>query len=65
MDVISKTEYTVRDLGTKSVTLFPTKAQICREIQDVALKVRKSAPNIEKSMASLQFESPASTAVER
>jgi hypothetical protein len=32
-------EYKLRDLATQSVTLFPTRAQICREIKDVPLKV--------------------------
>jgi hypothetical protein len=40
MDTTHKQEYRIRDLPTKSVTLFPTRAQIVREIKDVALKVR-------------------------
>ncbi|KAM5386828.1 hypothetical protein ACJZ2D_000121 [Fusarium nematophilum] len=38
LDVTHKVEYKVRDLGTRSVTLFPTQAQIKREIKDVPLK---------------------------
>ncbi|KAF4966861.1 hypothetical protein FZEAL_10600 [Fusarium zealandicum] len=38
MDVTHKVEYKVRDLATRSVTLFPAQAQIKREIQDVPLK---------------------------
>ncbi|KAF7559251.1 hypothetical protein G7046_g4899 [Stylonectria norvegica] len=38
MDAINKVEYKVRDLGTRSVLLFPTRAQITREIKDVSLK---------------------------
>ncbi|KAK0643912.1 hypothetical protein B0T16DRAFT_416849 [Cercophora newfieldiana] len=38
MDTTHKQEYRIRDLPTKSVTLFPTRAQIVREIKDVALK---------------------------
>jgi len=33
-----KQEYRVRDLPTKSVTLYPSRAQIVREIKDVVLK---------------------------
>lgn len=38
MDTTHKREYRVRDLSTKSVTLFPTRAQVVREIKDVVLK---------------------------
>ncbi|KAF4438313.1 hypothetical protein FACUT_4986 [Fusarium acutatum] len=37
-DVSHKIEYKIRDLGTRSVTLFPTQAQVKREIKDVPLK---------------------------
>ncbi|RKL24682.1 hypothetical protein BFJ68_g683 [Fusarium oxysporum] len=37
-DVGHKVEYKIRDLGTRSVTLFPTQAQVKREIKDVPLK---------------------------
>jgi hypothetical protein len=40
MDSLPKQEYRIRDLPTKSVTLFPTRAQIVREIKDVTLRVR-------------------------
>jgi len=40
MDSLPKQEYRIRDLPTKSVTLFPTRAQIVREIKDVSLRVR-------------------------
>lgn len=39
IDVTHTAEYKIRDLGTRSVTLFPSRAQIVREIKDVALKV--------------------------
>lgn len=39
MDTVHKHEYRVRDMGTRSVTLFPTRAQVVREIKDVPLKV--------------------------
>jgi len=39
MDEIHKTEYRIRDLPTRSVTLFPTRAQVVRDIKDVPLKV--------------------------
>jgi len=42
MDSVTKKEYKLRDLGTKSVTLFPTRAQVVREIKDVSLAVRSS-----------------------
>lgn len=35
---VHKQEFRVRDLPTQSVTLFPTQAQIVRDIKDVALK---------------------------
>ncbi|EOO03864.1 putative mucoidy inhibitor-like protein [Phaeoacremonium minimum UCRPA7] len=38
MDIIHKHEYRVRDLTTRSVTLFPTRAQVVRDIKDVPLK---------------------------
>lgn len=38
-DVAHNVEYKIRDLGTRSVTLFPTQAQVKREIKDVPLKV--------------------------
>lgn len=36
----TKQEFNLRDLGTKSVTLFPSRAQIVRELKDVHLAVR-------------------------
>lgn len=38
-DVGHKVEYKIRDLGTRSVTLFPLQAQVTRDIKDVPLKV--------------------------
>ncbi|KND91574.1 Protein F37C4.5, partial [Tolypocladium ophioglossoides CBS 100239] len=38
MDSTNKVEYHVRNLGTRSVTLFPTRAQITREVKNVNLK---------------------------
>ncbi|KAJ4257547.1 hypothetical protein NW762_008671 [Fusarium torreyae] len=38
MDIGHSVEYKIRDLGTRSVTLFPTQAQVKREIKDVPLK---------------------------
>ncbi|KAK4185712.1 hypothetical protein QBC35DRAFT_476125 [Podospora australis] len=38
MDTLHKQEVRVRDLPTRSVTLFPTRAQVVRDIKDVALK---------------------------
>ncbi|EFQ33913.1 hypothetical protein CGRA01v4_12393 [Colletotrichum graminicola] len=38
MDVIHHKEYHVCDLSTKSVTLFPTRAQIFREVKNLPLK---------------------------
>ncbi|KAI0198122.1 hypothetical protein F4808DRAFT_268591 [Astrocystis sublimbata] len=34
-----KCEYHIRDLGTRSVTLYPSRAQIARDIKNVPLKV--------------------------
>jgi hypothetical protein len=36
---IPKQEFFIRNLGTKSVTLYPTKAQVVRNINGVSLKV--------------------------
>lgn len=41
MDITHKTEFKVRDLGTAAVTLFPSRAQITREIKGIDLKVSK------------------------
>ncbi|CAK7263954.1 hypothetical protein SEPCBS57363_000836 [Sporothrix epigloea] len=38
MDSIHKQEFRVRDLPTRTVTLFPSRAQIVRDIKDVTLK---------------------------
>ena len=38
-DVGHNVEYNIRDLGTRSVTLFPAQAQVKRDIKDVPLKV--------------------------
>ncbi|CAK7200078.1 hypothetical protein SEUCBS139899_002766 [Sporothrix eucalyptigena] len=38
MDVVHKQEFRVRDLQTRTVTLFPSRAQIVRDIKDVSLK---------------------------
>ncbi len=44
MDVVHKQEFRVRDLATRSVTLFPTRAQVVRDIKAVALKVAPPTP---------------------
>ncbi|OAA67920.1 hypothetical protein SPI_00115 [Niveomyces insectorum RCEF 264] len=38
MDSVHKQEFRVRDLPTRSVTLFPTRAQVVRDIKDVSLE---------------------------
>ncbi|KAM0271169.1 hypothetical protein ACHAQH_009153 [Verticillium albo-atrum] len=38
MDTVHKQEHKVRDLITRSVTLFPSRAQVVRELKDVSLK---------------------------
>ncbi|KAK5987362.1 Protein F37C4.5-like protein [Cladobotryum mycophilum] len=38
MDSTNKVEFNIRNLGTRSVTLFPSRAQVYREIKDVSLK---------------------------
>lgn len=40
----TKQDFNLRDLGTKSVTLFPSRAQIVRELKDVHLAVSPRAP---------------------
>lgn len=37
--IIHKQEFRVRDLSTRSVLLFPYRAQIVRDVKDIALKV--------------------------
>ncbi|WZH47956.1 hypothetical protein QYS62_009120 [Fusarium acuminatum] len=37
-DVGHKVEYKIRDLGTRSVTLFPLQAQVTRDIKDIPIK---------------------------
>ncbi|KAK3186949.1 hypothetical protein K4F52_004393 [Lecanicillium sp. MT-2017a] len=38
MDSINEIEYNVRKLPTRSVTLFPTRAKVWRDIKDISLK---------------------------
>ena len=38
MDSIAKVEYNVRSLTTRAVTLFPSRAQVSRDIKDVPLR---------------------------
>ncbi|KAL1862860.1 hypothetical protein Daus18300_008357 [Diaporthe australafricana] len=38
MDATHNQEYRIRDLPTRSITLFPTRAQVVRDIKDVVLK---------------------------
>ncbi|KAJ3495091.1 hypothetical protein NLG97_g3638 [Lecanicillium saksenae] len=38
MDSINEVEYNVRKLQTRSVTLFPTRAKVWRDIKDISLK---------------------------
>ncbi|KAG5918469.1 hypothetical protein E4U42_006840 [Claviceps africana] len=38
MDSINKISYKIRDLSTRSVTLFPSRAQIHRDIRNIGLK---------------------------
>jgi len=38
-DASHKREFKIRDLSTRSVLLFPTRAQIIRDIKDIALQV--------------------------
>jgi hypothetical protein len=40
MDTVNKIHYKIGDTKTRSVTLFPTRAQVFRELKDVDLKVR-------------------------
>ena len=44
MDTVPKQEFRVRELSTRSVTLFPTRAQVVRDIKNVVLKVSPSPP---------------------
>ena len=38
-ETIHKHEFVIRNLQTRSVTLYPATAQIVRDIKDIALKV--------------------------
>jgi hypothetical protein len=44
MDGPHKQEFHIRNLPTRAVTLFPTRAQVVREIKNVSLKVGHSTP---------------------
>lgn len=55
METIHKQEYRIRDLPTRTVTLFPTRAQVVRDIKDVPLKVSFYFPNQTSSAGSLTF----------
>ena len=37
---VHKQDFDVRNLATRNVTLYPARAQIVREINDITLKVR-------------------------
>ena len=39
-DEIPKQEFIVRNLQTRSVTLYPTKAHVIRDIKEISLKAR-------------------------
>ncbi len=47
-DTPHKQEFRIRDLSTRSVVLFPTRAQIIREIKDITLLVIICEPQIHK-----------------
>ena len=39
-EYVHKQEFALRNLSTRSVTLYPTRAQVVREIHDITLQVR-------------------------
>lgn len=39
MESLNKKQYHVRELTTRSVTLFPNRAQVVRDLKDLQLKV--------------------------
>ena len=39
-DTIYKQEFNIRNTETQSVTLYPTRAQVVRDIKDITLRVR-------------------------
>ena len=41
---VHKQEVAVRDLATSSVTFFPTRANVVRDVNDVIIKVRPCIP---------------------
>ena len=38
-EVIHKREFNIRELATKTVTLYPTRAEVVQDINDIRLKV--------------------------
>lgn len=50
MDSINKIHHKIADTKTRSVTLFPSRAQVFREIKDVDLKVRSMARTHSRSV---------------
>lgn len=47
METPPHSEYHVRDLGTRCVTLFPARALVVRDIKNVTLKVCMVLPELE------------------
>lgn len=39
LDGVQKQEFNVRNLPTRSVTLYPTRAEVVRDINDISLEV--------------------------
>lgn len=48
-DTVYKQEFLIRNLPTSSVTLYPTRAQVVRDINDITLKVYSLATEIIES----------------
>ena len=38
-DLVNRQQFVVRDLGTNSVTFFPSSANIVRDVKDITIKV--------------------------
>ena len=46
-DHVHKQEFSIRELSTSSVTLFPARANVIREIKDVILKVNHQLSHLQ------------------
>lgn len=48
-EVVYKQEFNIRNVATRSVTLYPARAQVVRDIRDISLKVHHALPHSTKT----------------